>query len=117
MKWSLADQLWTTVCGRSAATQMNVSTESLGRYQEALRVVEEQTVAIMATPLDEILSGLTDFDRAKLTTILAYAITTLQICHLRAKGESDNDHSCRHHLDRLKGLFEKIHRFDQLEAE
>jgi hypothetical protein len=96
---------------------MNVSTDSLGRDQESLRVVEEQTAAILATPLDEILSGLTDFHRAKLTTILWYAITTLQICHLRAKGESDTDHSCNHHLARLKELFRKIQRFGLIEAE
>jgi hypothetical protein len=95
---------------------MDVSTESLERYGKALRAVEEQVVDLLARPLDETLESLTDFERAKLRIIIAYAITALQICHLRAKGESDQGHPCRRQLDRLKAFFTKVDRFADSEA-
>jgi hypothetical protein len=96
---------------------MDVSTASLERYHDALRTVEEHVVALIAMPLDENLKHLDDFERAKLRTILAYAISALRICHLRAKGESDIDHPCTRPLDRLKAFFMKIDRFPDEEPQ
>jgi hypothetical protein len=90
--------------------------ESLDQYQEALDTVEAHLRFMTQRPLAETLTGLTDFERAKLKTVLAYAITTLQLCYLRSKGESIRDHKNMRHLERLKAFFTRIDRHIDLAA-
>jgi hypothetical protein len=82
-----------------------VSVDSL---QVTLDTVEAHLRLLTQRPLEETLSGLTDFERAKYKTVLAYALTTLQLCYLRSKGENIENHINMKHLERIKIFFTKI---------
>jgi hypothetical protein len=87
---------------------------ALDQYQETLDVVEGHLKFLTQKPLEETLAGMTDFERAKFKTVLAYAVTTLQLCYLRSKGESIENHPNVRHLDRIRGFFTKVDRYVDL---
>jgi hypothetical protein len=78
--------------------------------QSTLDTVEAHLRLLTQRPLEETLAGLTDFERAKYKTVLAYALTTLQLCYLRSKGEEIENHLNMRHLERIKVFFTKIDR-------
>jgi hypothetical protein len=80
----------------------------------ALDIVEAHLKFLTQKPLDETLAGLTDFERAKYKTVLAYALTTLQLCYLRSKGESIENHPNLRHLERIRTVFTKIDKYIDL---
>jgi hypothetical protein len=87
---------------------------ALDQYQETLDVVEGHIKFLTQKPFEETLAAMSDFERAKFKTVLAYAVTTLQLCYLRSKGESIENHPNLRHLERIKAFFAKIDRFVDL---
>ena len=84
------------------------------QYQKLLDVVEAHLNQLTQVPLEERLKTLSDIERAKYKTVLAYAITTLQLCYLRTRGESVEGHTNMRHLERIKNFFVKIDRYVDL---
>jgi hypothetical protein len=85
-------------------------------YQDALDIVEAHLRLLTQKPLEETVTGLTDFERAKFKTTLEYAVATLQLCYLRTKGEDIEAHSNLKRLERLKAYFAKLDKFVDLAA-
>jgi hypothetical protein len=90
--------------------------ETLDQYQEALDVVDAHLKFLTQRSLEETLAEMTDFERAKFRTVLAYAVTTLQLCYLRSKGESIENHPNLRYLERIKAFFTKVDRYVDLAA-
>ena len=88
-----------------------VDTEQI---QKLLNIVEAHLSQLTQTPLEEKIANLSDVERAKFKTVLAYAMTTLSLCYLRSKGESVEGHTNMRHLDRLKHLFVKLDKYVDL---
>ena len=86
----------------------------LEEYYQLLNVVEAHLNQLTKEPLQKRLSTLTDIEKAKYKTLLSYAITTLQLCYLRTKGESVENHRNKKHNDRLKNYFIKLDRYIDL---
>jgi hypothetical protein len=84
---------------------------SLNQYQEVLNLLEGRLRFLTQNLLEETLDGMTDFERAKLKTVLAYTVTALQLCYLRSKGESTENHPNMRHLERIKLFFTKIDKY------
>ena len=82
--------------------------DQVQQYQDCLDVVEAHLKLLTQKPLEETLAGLSEIERAKFKTTLAYSISTLQLCYLRTKGEDIQDHKNRAHLDRLRSYFNQI---------
>ena len=91
-----------------------MSEPEIEHYQKLLNVVEAHLSQLTQTPLEEKLRTLTDFEKAKYKTVLAYAMTTLSLCYLRSKGESVEGHPNMRHLDRLKNFFVKLDKYIDL---
>ncbi|KAK8885690.1 hypothetical protein M9Y10_041142 [Tritrichomonas musculus] len=83
----------------------------LEQYQKLLDVVEAHMVQLTQVPLEERLKTLSDIERAEYKTVLAYAITTLQLCYLRTKGDNVEGHTNMRHLERIRNFFTKIYRY------
>lgn len=97
-------------------TNLENPQDQVQQYQDCLDVVEAHLRLLMQKPLDETLAGLTEFEQAKFKTTLAYAITTLQLCYLRTKGEDISEHKNVAHLERLRSYFNQINKFIDLPA-
>ena len=85
-------------------------------YENCLDTVESFLKVITSKPIEEVMSGLTDFEKSKLKTALAYAITTLQLCYLKTKGEQIEDHHNMKYLTSLKQFFSKMDRYMDLSS-
>jgi hypothetical protein len=81
---------------------------ALDGYQTALSEVEAEVTSMASKGIEGALESLSTFEKAKLQTVLAYALTTLQICYARVRGERIADHPCMRQLDRIRLLFEKL---------
>lgn len=84
--------------------------------QQAIDAVEAHLRILTQKPKEEMLSELTDFEVAQYRTTLAYAVTTLQLCYLKSKGEDVENHPNMRHLERLKIFFPKMARYIDLSA-
>ena len=84
--------------------------DQVQQYQDCLDVVEAHLKLLTQKPLEETLAGLTEFEKAKFKTTLAYSISTLQLCYLRTKGEDIQEHKNRAHLERLRSYFNQINK-------
>jgi hypothetical protein len=84
------------------------SQSAMDQCQDALDLVESHLKFLTQKPLEEVLAGMTDFERVKLKTVLDYAVTTLQLCYLRSKGESIEGHPNLLRLEQIKSFFTQI---------
>ena len=85
--------------------------EKMQEYRDALQQVECHVKWLTSKPMAEMLKNMTDYERAKYKTVLAYAVATTHLCYLRTKGESLENHPNMKHLERLKSFFMKIDRY------
>jgi histidinol dehydrogenase len=81
---------------------------ALDEYQTTLDDVEAEVISITKQTIGVTLESLPAFEKAKLQTVLAYALTTLQICYARIRGEGITDHPCMGQLNRLRCLFQRL---------
>ena len=82
--------------------------EKMQEYHDALQQVECHVKWLTRKPMQDMLKDMTDYERAKYKTLLAYAVATTQLCYLRSKGENVENHPNRKHMERIKAFFMKI---------
>lgn len=85
--------------------------EKMANYQSALQEVESHIKCLTSMPMTEMMENMSEFERAKYKTVLAYAVATTQLCYLKTKGENVENHRNLKHLERLKGFFTKIENY------
>lgn len=87
------------------------ASDDLQQYQIAIKIAEAHIKLLTEKPLEETMASLTEFERLKFKTTMAYALTTLQMCYLKAKGENIESHPNKHYLEKLKTLYTKIDKY------
>ena len=92
----------------SEAEQKTKQEGDLKEYETALQIVEAHIKLLTARPMEETMASLTDFERLKFKTTLAYALTTLQMCYLKTKNEDIDSHHNMKYFEPLKGLYAKM---------
>ena len=85
--------------------------EKMQEYQDALQQVESHVKWLTRKPMEEMMKGMSDYEKAKYKTVLAYAVATAQLCYLRTKGENLEEHPNMKHLERVKAFFMDIDRY------
>ena len=88
-----------------------MSEVDLTEYENAIQIAEAHIKLITQRPLEETMASLSEFEKVKFKTTIAYALTTLQMCYLKTKNESIDDHHNMKYLEPLKTFFAKIDRF------
>ncbi|KAH0786945.1 Sas10/Utp3/C1D family-domain-containing protein [Histomonas meleagridis] len=79
--------------------------DQLENYQIVLEEVEAHLSKLTSRPLEETFNGLSEFEQAKLKTLLAYANMTISLCYLKSKGENIEAHKNMRYLEHLKKFF------------
>ena len=83
----------------------------LQQYQIAIKIAEAHIKLLSQRPIEETMASLTEFEQLKFKTTMAYALTTLQMCYLKAKGENIDSHPNKHYLEKLQALYSKIDKY------
>ena len=92
----------------ASAEQKPKQEVDLKEYETALQIVEAHVKLLTARPIEETMSSLTDFEKLKFKTTLAYALTTLQMCYLKTKNEDIDSHHNMKYFEPLKGIYAKM---------
>ena len=87
----------------------------IDQYQKLLDVVEAHINQLTQVPLEERLESLSDFELDKFKNYLAFAITTLQLCAARTRGDT-LDSQKKKITDNLKIKLSKIDHYIDLAA-
>lgn len=82
--------------------------DKLNTYQQSLDDVESHLKMLCSKPIDEITAGLSEFEVVQFKYTLAYALTTLQLCYSKSKGEKPIGQQYIHNLERIKALLPKF---------
>ena len=85
--------------------------EKMQDYHDALQQVECHVKWLTRKPMQEMMKDMSDYERAQYKTVLAYAVGTMQLCYLRSKGDSLENHPNMKHLERVKSFFWRIDRY------
>lgn len=91
------------------------SIHSLEHLQRQLEFVESYMKQITDRPLEDWLEGKTPLQIAKMKTVFAYAIATLERCYYKTQGINPNETQNIKHLERIKTYFQKIDRLESTE--